>query len=346
MTRPGPTEPDPSSATVAGRATAPAFVGIAGLGLLGGSIALDLVATGVRVLGHDPDPATRAAATGRGIDVVDTAADLAIADLVVVATPTAAVVDTVRRVHEAGAPTITDLASVRSIDALGWSGGAPPPTWVGGHPMAGTERRGFAAAQRGLVVGAPWLLTPHDEVDAASLVATVRLVLALGARPVVVAPDQHDTVVATTSHLPHLLAFALQARAHAQGEGVTALAGPSFRDATRVAASAPPFWADLLDRNRGAVRSALAEVMAWLDAAAHESRDDLEARLAAARREPGPPPARSERTTVALRDVPAALAWLRRVGAAGAVVVGVDDRDRAPALVVEGATDPSDPPPD
>ncbi len=314
----------------------PSTVGIVGLGLLGGSLALDLVGSGARVRGFDPDAATQARAAARGIEVVDGLAAVAASEIVVVATPTARVVDTVRGVVAHGSAPVTDLASVRTATALGWGDDPMPPTWVGGHPMAGTERRGFAAAQRGLVVGAPWLLTPHDGVDAAALAATVALVLSLGARPVVIAPDLHDTVVATTSHLPHLVAWALQARAQDLGEGVVALAGPSFRDATRVAASDPTFWADLLDRNRAAVAAALADLQAWLAETASASRDDLVTRLSAARRVPGPPPVGARTTVVDLGDLPAALSRLREAGADGRAVVDVVVEGGATALVLSG----------
>ncbi len=314
----------------------PSTVGIVGLGLLGGSLALDLVETGVHVRGLDPDPATQARAAARGIEVVAHLDAVADAEVVVVATPTARVADTVRALVAAGPVPVTDLASVRTAAALGWGDEPMPPTWVGGHPMAGTERRGFGAAQRGLVVGASWLLTPHDGVDVVALATTVSLVLGLGARPVVLAPDLHDTVVATTSHLPHLVAWALQARAHDLGEGMLALAGPSFRDATRVAASDPSFWADLLDRNRVAVVAALDELQAWLADTADATRDDLVERLSAARRVPGPPPVGTRTTVVDLADLPTALARLRAAGAQGRAVVEVTSDAGATALVLSG----------
>ncbi len=310
-------------------------VGVVGLGLLGGSVALDLVAAGDTVVGTDPDGDTRRRARATGIEVVDDLDVVADTDLVVVAAPTRAVPGLVAGLAVRGAPAITDLASVRTPTALGWGGAEPPAVWVGGHPMAGTERTGFAAAHRGLVVGAPWLLTPHDLVAASALATTVGLVLRLGARPVVVRADLHDTLVATTSHLPHLLAWALHSRAILLGDGVVDhLAGPSFRDATRVAASSPTFWADLLDRNRDAVRAALSDVQRWLDETASASRDEVVDRLSAARRVPGPPPRATGTTVVALDDVPAALAVLREAGAAGRAVVAVSDTPDGRALVL------------
>lgn len=312
-------------------------IGVVGLGLLGGSVALDLVAAGERVLGLDPDPATRDRAAAQGIVAADGLDQVATADLVIVASPTAHVAGLVADLADRGVPAITDVASVRTLGSLGWPDRPLPPAWVGGHPMAGTERRGFAAAHRGLVVGAPWLLTPHDAVDPTALAATIRLALRLGARPVVLTPDRHDTVVATTSHLPHLLAWALHARTRRLGAGVVDhLAGPSFRDATRVAASSPEFWADLLDRNGDAVRAALADVQSWLDETAAASRDELVDRLADARRVPGPPPTGASATTVWLADGVSALDHLRAAGADGRAVVDVVEGSRGLGLRLAG----------
>ncbi|MBY5162355.1 prephenate dehydrogenase [Salsipaludibacter albus] len=310
-------------------------VGVVGLGLLGGSIALELVGLGDHVVGHDPDPDTVARAATRGIEMLDDPAAVAAAsDLVVVATPIAHVPGLVEEVAHGGA-TVTDVASVRAPGALGFDPDTAPANWVGGHPMAGTERRGFAAAHRGLVVGSPWLLTPHDAIDPGALVDVVELALRLGARPLVLDAHLHDTVVATTSHLTHLLSWALHADARSLGTGVVDhLAGPSFRDATRVAASSPEFWADLLGRNRDAVRLALDRVRDWLDATVAAQQDDLVARLAAAQRVPGPPSAPSETVTVDLADVATALADLRRAGAAGRAITGIATVGDRPGLLV------------
>jgi prephenate dehydrogenase len=267
-------------------------VGVVGLGLIGGSIALDLLAGGVEVVALDPDPTTREAAKRVGITVADDLAAVAEhADVVVVATPAGVVADLVGDLVTLTTAPVTDVASVRDPAALGM-GPDLPATWVGSHPMAGTERSTFQAARRGLLVGAPWLLTPHDDVDMGALAAVAELALALQTRPIVVAPDVHDTMVATVSHLPHLLAFALQQRGRAVGgDVVAALAGPSYRDATRVAASSPEFWADLVGRNHDAVAAALAELQGWLDDTMTTAATDqaaLAARFEAARRRPGP----------------------------------------------------------
>lgn len=260
-------------------------VGIVGLGLVGGSLALDLVDRGVEVVGCDPDAGHRAQAGDAGVQVVDDARTVADrVELVVVAVPPGAVADVLADLAETDLP-VTDVASVKDPAALGI--GAAPPRWIGGHPMAGTERTGFAAARRGMLSGATWLLTPPDAVDIGDLRVVLELVLAVQARPVVVDAVEHDRLVAAVSHVTHLLSYALHGVAGQQGrEVIDLVAGPSFRDATRVAASDPAFWADVAHRNHHAVREVLTDVQAWLAVAMEEDAEQLTERLARARRRP------------------------------------------------------------
>lgn len=298
-------------------------VGIVGLGLVGGSLALDLVDLDVPVLGLDTEPEHRALAAAAGIEVLDDLATLARrTDLVVLAVPPAAVAGVLAELT-AAAPevVVTDVASVKSPATLGVS--APPARWVGGHPMAGTERTGFAAARPGMLAGATWLLTPTDAVDRDALVAVLRLVLSVQAVPVILDAHEHDRVVAAVSHVTHLLAYALHDAAGQHGrELVDLVAGPSFRDATRVAASDPGFWADLTHRNLGAVREVVGEVRDWLSAATTEDAAALTQRLTGARRRPLAPSHRAP-VGVELDDLPAALARLRRLGQDGHAVTSV-----------------------
>lgn len=327
---------EPAASSVQGRRGA-TTVGIVGLGLIGGSIALDLVAAGHPVVALEPDRPSGRAAMRVGIDVVDdVAAIAAVADIVVVATPPSTVADIVMRVAAGTDAPVTDVASVRDPQALGIA--APwPSSWVGSHPMAGTERTSFAAARRGLLVGAPWLLTPHDDVDMGALAAVVELALTLQTRPMVVAATTHDAMVATVSHLPHLLAYGLQQRGReVGGDVVAALAGPSFRDATRVAASSPEFWADLVVRNRDALATTLREMQSWLDdtiAMAAQDPVALVARLDGARRRPGPRTRSGEGDeVVSLADPSQALATLRAAGACGRHVTTIATVGATPTL--------------
>ena len=309
-------------------------VGIVGLGLVGGSVALDLVDRGVRVLGTDRDDEHRRLAARAGIEVVDEVTAVATAsDLVVVAVPPGAVAGVVAEVV-AAAPdvVVTDVASVKGDTTLGVVDA--PARWVGGHPMAGTERTGFAAARPGMLAGATWVLTPHDAVDRDALLAVLDLVLALQAVPVVLDADEHDRLVAAVSHVTHLLSYALHGVATGLGrELVDLVAGPSFRDATRVAASDPTFWADVTGRNRAAIQDVLAQVQEWLDAATTEDPTMLAERLAAARRRPHAAPA-ADADVVELGDLPAALGRLRELGLAGHALTAVQGRGRGARVLV------------
>lgn len=309
-------------------------VGIVGLGLVGGSVALDLLDRRVRVVGTDPDGDHRQLAARAGIEVVDDATAVARhSDLVVVAVPPGAVADVVAEVLDAAPDVVvTDVASVKGDTTLGVADA--PARWVGGHPMAGTERTGFAAARPGMLAGATWVLTPHDAVERDALLAVLDLVLALQAVPVVLDADEHDRLVAAVSHVTHLLSYALHGVATGLGRDLVDLvAGPSFRDATRVAASDPAFWADVTGRNREAIQQVLGQVRDWLDAATAEDPPALAERLARARRRPVPSAA-TDPVTVELDDLAAALVRLRELGLAGHAVTAVQGRGSGARVVV------------
>lgn len=215
-------------------------VAIIGLGQIGGSIGLALRGLGWRRIGYDQDPATRAAAHTAGA-VDESADDLAAActraDLAVVAVPVdaaAAVIEAAARALPRGAA-LLDTASTRgpvtpALEAARASGVLA----IGGHPLAGSEGRGFAAARGDLFRGARFALLPEGR----PIPAIVEALLAdLRAQPLHVAPGAHDHALARSSHLPYLLSLALQdAGADAAAAGLT---GPGFRDMTRLAASDP-----------------------------------------------------------------------------------------------------------
>lgn len=274
-------------------------VGVVGLGLIGGSVAVDLHARGVPVVATDVDPEQRSDAAGAGIEVVaDVAAVAARATLVVVATPAPAVRGVLDALDAAatGPLVTTDVASVQSRAVLGTApGGWVHLQHVGGHPMTGTERSGFRAARRGMFDGSPWLLSAEPETDVDALRRVLRLVLGLGGFAVPVDADEHDRVVAHLSHLPHVLAYATYAEVQQRfAPSVEGLAGNSFRGLTRVAATRPGFWAEVLDLNRDAVADAVAALRGRLDAFEELLRDGadadaLEAVLADGHREVGRP---------------------------------------------------------
>jgi prephenate dehydrogenase len=237
-------------------------VAVAGLGLIGGSLARALSAAGYSVLGVDREPVLRRARAARAISgsapTVEEAARLA--DVVVLAAPPAANLRMLRRVARAARPglTVTDVGSVqgpicREARRLGLV------SFVAGHPIAGTEKRGFGASSAELFRGRAWALTPVGG-DRAALGRVRALVRAAGARPVVVGAREHDRALAFLSHVPQIAAWAL--RGSALGDAVTSrnlgLAGPGFRDMTRLAGSPRGLWREILAENRVEVARALA----------------------------------------------------------------------------------------
>ncbi len=256
---------------------------LAGVGLIGGSIGLGLHQRflAARVIGLDPDPTALDAA--RGMGVIDDArlepgGWLEDADVVVLATP----VRTLERLARQLAPylrpdaIVTDVGSVKAplVDALG------DLRFVGGHPMAGSERGGVLNADAALLENAVWVLTPDEGTDREALAAVSALVTGLGARPIEVDPHLHDRLVATVSHLPYLAAVALtKAVGEADERDLLALlAAGGFRDLTRVASGSPRMSRDMVVANRDALRDALRAFAHQLDAVA-ALLDDPEALL-------------------------------------------------------------------
>jgi prephenate dehydrogenase len=234
-------------------------VAIVGLGLVGGSLARALTRRGYRVTGIDWPLVVRRALATRAIATGATRAEAAAeCDLVVLAAPPATNLRLLRRLARI-APrelVLTDVSSVKreivgEARRLGLGG------FVGGHPMAGTEKRGFAASAAGLFAGATWWLVPSSSARATRLVR--RLVRDTGARPVTTDAATHDRVMAFLSHAPQLVAWAL--RDAARGDRVARRhlghAGPGFRDMTRLARSPRALWQDILTANRSEVRRAL-----------------------------------------------------------------------------------------
>lgn len=259
---------------------------LAGVGLIGGSIGLGLQQRFLarHVIGLDPDPAALDAA--RGLGVIDTARlapgpFLAEADLVVLATP----VRSLERLAFELAPhlrpdaVVTDVGSVKAplVRALA------DLRFVGGHPMAGSERGGVLHADAALLENAVWVLTPTTATDPEGLRLVDEVVRGLGARPIHIDPELHDTLVATVSHVPYLTALALT---RAVGEAderdlLALLAAGGFRDLTRVASGSPRMSRDMVVANRDAVRAAATALTRQLEALL-AMLDEPEALLAAA----------------------------------------------------------------
>lgn len=221
-------------------------VGVVGLGHIGGSIALAVE----DAVGQDTDPEVVALAQAAGIDTLSPVHE---ADIVVVATPLAHLHDDLVPVLEQiglNGATVTDVASVKGPVLAAAAG---HPSFVSGHPMAGTERSGWAAADPALFAGAPWLVLVADGVDVRRVAMVCRLALLVRAHPVPIHPASHDRALATVSHLPHVLAAALTL----QAESLLPLAAGSMHGAARVAAGDPALPTAMVQLNREGVEAAL-----------------------------------------------------------------------------------------
>jgi len=235
-----------------------------GTGLMGGSVGLGIARawpTAER-LALDPVHAIQAVELGAATRIANDA-DLAAVDLVVVSVPvsaTAAVFGDIGPKLRAGT-IVTDVGSTKASIAEAARSLLPPSVpFVGGHPMAGSELSGIEAARADLFEGSWWVVTPTAEADADAVRSVLALVTALGARSLVLDPAAHDTLVATVSHLPQLLASSLMRFAGEQGRdraAIRALAAGGFRDMTRIAASRPDIWLDICRENRDAIVSVL-----------------------------------------------------------------------------------------
>ncbi len=240
-------------------------VAVIGTGLIGGSFALATQAlAGVdEVVVHDLDPDARARARvlGVGTRVADSIEDaVRDAQLVVLGVPPNHLVEVAEQVAPflAEHALVTDVASVKSpAVALVEARLRGHGTFIGGHPMAGSEHSGVAAADPTLFQGATWLLTPTPATDDADFVLLANHVVAMGARVLAVSPDEHDRLVAVASHLPQILASVLMDYAAALDGAPLRVAAGGFRDVTRVAASDPDLWVRILTDNRQSVLAAL-----------------------------------------------------------------------------------------
>ena len=249
-------------------------VAVLGVGLIGGSIGLAARRRlGAEVVGHSRTPATLERAVGLG--ALDRAAGslaeaCAEAELVFCCGPVAKLPEQGREALAACGPetVVTDVGSTKGelVAALG-----EDERFIGGHPLAGAETAGVENAREDLFEGARWYLTPTERSSGLLYDRLQRLLSGLGARPQAVDPRTHDRLMATVSHMPHVVANVLVSEAAEEltrdSERLPEV-GPSFRDATRVAGSNPEVWADIFTSNREAVADSVESVARRLSAAA------------------------------------------------------------------------------
>ncbi len=234
---------------------------IIGLGLIGGSIARDLVAKGVRVRGYDTDRARLDSAVREGIvsDPLDVDFDGAGADVIVLAVPVDQAPGLLRRLARLArsARLVTDVGSTKTSIVAEARALGLDASFVGAHPMAGDHRSGWGASRRDLFVDALVYLSPTSAVRTPVVEVASHFWRSLGATTRIMEADEHDRHVAWTSHLPHLVSTALGLALASAGIGRDAL-GPGGRDTTRLAGSSPEMWTAIATDNRAAIEEALA----------------------------------------------------------------------------------------
>lgn len=253
---------------------------IIGMGLLGGSLGMALRQRGLagRVVGvaRRPESLERAGEIGAIDDgCMDPAAGVAEADLTFLCVPVLSITKLLGTVapHVPPGGVVTDVGSTKGhIVEVGES--LLPGRFLGGHPMAGSEHAGIEAADARLFEGACWALTPGEASAPAEPLTEV--IAGLGARPLVLSPEEHDRAVAATSHLPHAAAAALAqvvADTLVEAPAAARLAAGSYRDTTRVAASGPELWRDVFLTNREPLLGVLGRMQGYLAEVADALRD-------------------------------------------------------------------------
>ncbi|MDP1684687.1 prephenate dehydrogenase/arogenate dehydrogenase family protein, partial [Hydrogenophaga sp.] len=236
-------------------------LGLIGCGMMGGSFALALKRAGLvkRVVGYSKSPSTTERARQLGvIDVEAPSALLAVsgADLVLLAVPVSATEATFKAIRHLvrGDVLIMDVGSTKRevIDAARRVLKDQVGVFVPTHPIAGKEFAGVDHADPDLYKGRQVILTPIERTLTAQLEKAHKVWTALGCHVKQMSPEAHDAAYAAVSHLPHLVAFALMNGIHSQpqADDFLSLAGPGFRDFTRIAASDPVVWRDILMSNR------------------------------------------------------------------------------------------------
>ena len=248
---------------------------VIGAGLIGTSIALALRAREVDVTLTDPDPASLRLACdlGAGRPLAE-AAQVAPADLAVIAAPPAIIPRVLRDAQDRGlAQVYTDVASVKvSVLREAQRLSCDMATFVPGHPMGGREKHGPGAARADLFLGRSWALCPTGKADPVSVAVVTELARLCGADPLVLDGAAHDQAVALVSHAPHVASSAVAARLLGGDQVALTLAGQGVRDVTRVAGGDPGMWEEILTHNAAPVARVLAEMAADLAATAEALR--------------------------------------------------------------------------
>ena len=271
-------------------------VAVLGTGLIGTSIAMAAGRAGCVVVGWDADRAIAdiAAARSNLISEPDLRSCVIGAQVVVVCTPIAEIpVVASRALASAPLAVVTDVGSIKALvvrDVAAASEADAFTRFVGGHPMGGSERSGPEHASASIVDGIVWVVTPGPSSDAALVARLEAWIRSLGAVPVRMTPERHDRLVAFVSHLPQVASTALMGLAateEANEPEILLLAAGGFRDLTRLAASNPALWSEILLANREAIVDAIDLFVSRLegirDLVSEGRADEVRAAFAAAK---------------------------------------------------------------
>ncbi len=276
-------------------------LGLIGCGLMGSSFALALRRAGLvkRVVGYSKSPSTTELARTMGvIDIEAPSALLAVsgADIVLLAVPVAAMGPTLKAIRHLVTPQmlVMDVGSTKAdvVDAARDALRDNVGSFVPAHPIAGAETAGVARARADLYLDRQVILTPIERTRTAQLQRAEAVWKAIGCSVRLMSPETHDAALAAVSHLPHLLAFAAinAIGGQRQGPDFLDIAGPGFRDFTRIAASNPVMWRDVLLANRNelkrqadAFRDSLAELESAMERGDGPALETLIARASQAR---------------------------------------------------------------
>ena len=255
-------------------------LGVIGCGLMGGSFALALKRAGLvrRVVGYSKSPSTTENA--RRLGIIDTVAESALlavsgSDIVLIAVPVSATEATFKAIRHLIEPgvLIMDVGSTKRdvVDAARRVLKDRIGSFVPVHPIAGKEVSGIAHADASLYAGRQVILTPLPKTQPELVQKATDVWAAIGAQVLRMTPENHDAAFAAVSHLPHLLAFAFFNAVARQpaGRDYLSLGGPGFRDFTRIAASNPAVWRDILMANREEILKQTARFRHTLDAMEH-----------------------------------------------------------------------------
>ncbi len=259
-------------------------VGIVGLGLIGGSLAKAIHSkTDVKeIVAIDTDPKAGELASSEGVIVNFSTGDLSIldgSDLVILCVPVDAIKKMQPELSKLNIGLITDVGSVKApvTEAISLS------NFVGGHPMAGSERRGYACSSGSLFENALYVICVPDtcEVSAKNLGYFENLIRAIGAIPMRMTAEEHDRRVAAVSHLPHIVASSLSLLlANLDDGALSRMAAGGFRDITRIASSDPKLWAGITENSKKALLPVLEEYIkllsSWKDALQSDDKATLE----------------------------------------------------------------------